>query len=224
MDVATADAEHTFLFADLAGFTALTEAHGDEIAADVVVSFCQGVAAIAEEHDASIIKRIGDAVLVRVPEAPAAIRLGARIATELGGQDRFPGVRVGMHTGPAVERDGDWYGGTINLASRVVDEAEPGEVLVTDATHAAAQSDAPLAIRERSVRRFKNVRDPVPVYSVALEGTEAARKLPVDPVCHMAVDPDRAETAVVEGVRYHCCSCECRDALVADPGRYVTSG
>ena len=223
MAVAPADRHQTFLFADLAGFTALTEAHGDEAAADLVESFCGSVDGLLEEHDADLVKRIGDAVLVRVPDAAEAVRLGARIATDLGGRDRFPGVRVGMHTGPAVERDGDWYGATLNIASRVAGEARPGEVLITGATHEAlAHAPAPLAIQEESVRRFKNVRDPVPVYSVALEGSAPARALPVDPVCHMAVDPERCETVVVDGVRHHFCSAECCEAFVAEPARYAS--
>src|SRR5829696_8309481 len=75
--------EHTFLFADLAGFTAMTEAHGDELAADAVAEFCRDVHELLPEFEAEQIKSIGDAVMVRVPEASAAIRLAVRLIGEV---------------------------------------------------------------------------------------------------------------------------------------------
>lgn len=73
----------TFVFADIAGFTALTEAHGDEHAADLVAQFCDTVNGVLPDYDAEPIKSIGDATLIRVPHAAPAIRLGTRIAHEL---------------------------------------------------------------------------------------------------------------------------------------------
>jgi class 3 adenylate cyclase len=72
-------ATQTFLFADLAGFTAMTEAHGDEVAADAVSEFCRGVSGLLPQFDAEQIKSIGDAVMVRVPDASAAIELAVRL-------------------------------------------------------------------------------------------------------------------------------------------------
>lgn len=112
-------AGQTFLFADLSGFTALTEAHGDEQAADLVGGFCAAVRRLLAEHQAHEVKAIGDALMLRAGDAAAAIRLGLRIVHDVGAQHGFPLVRVGMHTGLAVERDGDWFGTTVNLAARV---------------------------------------------------------------------------------------------------------
>ena len=64
---------HTFLFADLAGFTALTEAHGDEHAADLVAEFCSRVRALLPEHDAEEVKAIGDALMLRTGDATAGV-------------------------------------------------------------------------------------------------------------------------------------------------------
>src|SRR5918999_3600490 len=104
----------TFLFADLAGFTAMTEVHGDEVAADAVSDFCRGVAELLPEFDAEQVKSIGDAVMVRVPEASAAIDLAVRLIGEVGTRHGSLAVRVGVHTGPAVPRDGNWIGGAGN--------------------------------------------------------------------------------------------------------------
>ena len=96
----------TFLFADIAGFTALTEAHGDEEAADLVGRFCD---AVRDElpPDSTHVKTIGDAVMLRIPDPAAAILLGVRITHDLMRSHGALPVRVGLHHGEAVERDGD---------------------------------------------------------------------------------------------------------------------
>ncbi len=99
----------TFVFADLAGYTALTEAHGDEHAADVAEAFCERMRALLSDYDAQEVKTIGDALLVRVPDAAQAIHPAARLVSDSGVKDRSLGVRVGMHTGTAVQRGEDWF-------------------------------------------------------------------------------------------------------------------
>ena len=83
-------AVQTFLFADLSGFTALTEAHGVEQAADLVGGFCVAVRRLLAEHQAQEVKTIGDALMLRAGDAAAAIRLGLRIVHDVGAQHGFP--------------------------------------------------------------------------------------------------------------------------------------
>ena len=128
----------TFVFADIAGFTALTEAHGDEHAAELVGQFCDLVHGVLPDYGAESVKSIGDAILIRAPEPASAIRLGTRIAHELMTAHGAPSVRVGMHYGPAIERDGDYFGAAVNLAARVSSVATGGEVLLTSTTGALA--------------------------------------------------------------------------------------
>ena len=88
--------EQTFLFADLAGFSALTEAHGDEDAADLVGDFCNCVRELLGGYDAEEVKTIGDAIMLRCSDQAQAVELGVRIVEEVGGRPGFPVVRVGM--------------------------------------------------------------------------------------------------------------------------------
>jgi len=208
----------SFLFADLAGYTALTEAHGDEHAADAAAEFCAAVRRLLEEHGAEEVKAMGDAMLVRVDDPDQAVRLAARIVTGYGARHRTLGVRVGIHTGTAVRRGNDWFGSAVNLASRVADLAGSCEVLLSDATRQALS--AGLAIRGLGPRRFKNVAEPLGVYSLVLEHDTG--RLPVDPVCHMAVDPQRAAARQTVGdIEYFLCSPGCARAFAADPDRYI---
>ena len=215
-------ASQTFLFADLAGYTALTEVMGDEEAARVVDDYCIVARRLLAEYDAQEVKSIGDALLIRVPEAGAAVRLGLRIAIEVGAQHGFPAVRVGMHHGPAIERNGDFFGRTVNIAARVSALAGAGEVLVTQAVVRAAGDLASIRFLERGRRALKGIDEPMLLYLASAESEETAEGLPIDPVCRMAVDPDRAAgTLVHEGRRYHLCSLQCARRFAEDPGRFV---
>src|ERR687896_1390579 len=130
----------TFLFADIAGFTALTEAHGDEEAARVVARFCDAVERELPVFGAEHVKTIGDALMLRVPDPAPAVLLGLRIAQDVMRGHRAPAVRVGLHHGPAVEREGDYFGAAVNLAARVSAAATGGEVLLTGQTAALARN------------------------------------------------------------------------------------
>jgi class 3 adenylate cyclase/YHS domain-containing protein len=222
--VADAPPIHTFVFADLAGFTALTEAMGDEDAADLAEDFCAEVRALLPDHDADEIKTIGDAVMLRAAEAREAIVLGLRIVHDVGGRHFFPTVRVGMHTGGAVERGGDWFGATVNIAARVSGEAGGGETLLTDATRQAAGEVSGIQLHDRGKRTLKNVAEPMSLFAAIREGERSAGGLPIDPVCRMAVDPDHAAGRLVhEEVEYHFCSLECAGRFAASPGRYANA-
>jgi adenylate cyclase len=115
-------------FADLAGYTRLTEEAGEEEALDVVERFVDSVADTLPE-EARVIKTIGDEVMV-VGADPGALVDWAVGFQELNA-GRRPLPRIGVHAGDTLYRDGDYYGRAVNLASRVGARAAGGEVLVT---------------------------------------------------------------------------------------------
>lgn len=202
----------------------MTEVHGDEQAADLVGRFCAQVREALPSYEADEVKAIGDALLLRSPDAAQAVRLANHLAVNVGGNHGFPGVRVGVHTGPAVERGDDWFGATVNLASRVSGAATAGEVLVTEATKVAAESDLPRCdFRYVGTKRFKNVKEPVRVYA-AVESSQSdsdQSRLVIDPVCRMAVDPSRSDWRRTHRGVSHCfCSQACATAFDADPEHY----
>jgi adenylate cyclase len=137
VDTAEMELGHVHLalcFIDLTGFTRYTEEEGDIEALDVVENF---VASVEETlpREATIVKTIGDEVMVVSPE-PASLTEWA--VDFLSRFPQRPQPRVGIHFGDAVYRDGDYFGGQVNLAHRVVNRALAGEVLVTGAVAEAA--------------------------------------------------------------------------------------
>jgi len=224
MASAAADSQpSTFVFADLAGFTALTEAHGDTEAVAIAIQFAARVRSLLAEHHAEEIKTIGDEVMIRVAKPSDAVKLGIRIMEELSAPGEPP-VRVGMHSGRAVKRGGDWFGATVNLASRVADEARAGEVLLTEGTRRELGGSNAFELIPRGLSYFKNIPTPVPVYRAASVGGPAT-ELEIDPVCRMAVDPGQAAaTRRRAGLTYYFCSPECADVFSAAPRRYIATG
>jgi adenylate cyclase len=114
-------------FADLAGYTRLTEEIGEQRAVGVVEDFVKAVELTLPE-DARVVKTIGDEVMVVCPDG-AALALWA-----VGFQELYterPPPRIGIHVGEVLYREGDYYGREVNLAARVVARSGGGEVLVT---------------------------------------------------------------------------------------------
>lgn len=212
--------EHTFLFADLAGYTALTEVHGDEESARLTNEFFDAVRALLPARDAEEIKTIGDAIMIRVPSAGEAVRLGVEIVADIGTRHAVPSVRVGMHTGPATERDGDWFGAAVNTAARVSGVAGGCDVVLTETTRARAGDLAGISLSSRGPVELKNVQEPTSLYAATRAETTAGA-LPIDPVCRMAVEPDRAAARITHnGSDYHFCSLRCAETFAAAPERY----
>ena len=116
-----------FCFVDLTGFTRYTEEEGDEEALDLVERFVETVEDTLPV-EATIVKTIGDEVMIVSPD-PATLTEWSVGFLGLFGERPQP--RVGIHCGSAVYRDGDYFGGDVNLAHRVVARALGGELLVT---------------------------------------------------------------------------------------------
>jgi adenylate cyclase len=118
-----------FCFVDLTGFTRYTEEEGDEEALDLVERFVETVEATLPA-EALVVKTIGDEVMIVSPDPVTLTEWAVGFLTLF--QER-PQPRVGLHRGRAVYRDGDYFGGEVNLTHRVVARALGGEVMVTAA-------------------------------------------------------------------------------------------
>ena len=211
--------ERTFSFVDLAGFTALTEAHGDLGALDLIDRFTGLVGESLSAGD-ELVKSIGDAVMLASPRPADAVALLARLWERCSEESGFLLLRAGAHHGPAIRRDGDYLGGSVNLAARIAGHAGGGQVLVT-ATVARAASVSGFDAAELGPYRLRNVAEPVTLFEVRLGAS--GRTEAIDPVCRMRVEPEFAAGSLChEGQRFWFCSMPCVAAFVADPGRYLS--
>jgi adenylate cyclase len=217
----SSEAEATFLFADIAGFTALTEAHGDEQAVQLVEEFESAVQAELPRLGGECVKTVGDALMLRVPDPADAVRLGMWVTRHAMSGHHAPSVRVGGNHGPAVERGGDYFGATVNVAARVSALAAGGELLVTGRMAALAPELEGVLYQSRGRQVLRNVAEPVEIFAVVRVDEDAGR-FPIDPVCRMAVDPDHAVgRLLLDEKAYYFCSLGCVTAFSQHPERYA---
>jgi adenylate cyclase len=152
----------TACFVDMAGFTRFTEEQGVEVAFGEVERLRTEVEKTLPDS-ARMIKMIGDGVMVVSSQSrdlvPWAVELVERKHSE-------PRLRVGMHTGEALYRDGDYYGSTPNMAARVLNRADGGEVLVTSAIREECRGGIGMRFASIGKVRMKGFNEPVELFRV----------------------------------------------------------
>lgn len=155
------------LFVDLARFTALTEAMGDEAAADVLDRFSELVREEALHCDGRVVKQIGDEFMLVFPSAAVAVRYALHLAETASTVAQFPALRMGAHAGLALYREADYLGATVNIAARVAAQAPAGQLVVTRAVRDASDGVVAgwIAMGEC---RLKGISEPVELFAVAV--------------------------------------------------------
>jgi adenylate cyclase len=149
-------------FLDLTGYTRLTEERGDEAAADLATRLATLVRRSAQEHDGTPVKWLGDGVMFYF-RAPAAAVVAALAMVEVVGRHGLPPAHVGVHAGPVIFQDGDYFGRTVNLAARIAEYARPGEVVVSQEVVDAADG-GPVAFTEIGPVELKGVPGTLRLY------------------------------------------------------------
>lgn len=203
---------------DLAGFTALTEAHGDHRAADLAVSFEELSRSRLAEDD-RLIKSIGDAVLLASRTSTSALSLVRTILDGCNELPDFPIARAGLHRGNAVERGADMYGTAVNLTARVAGQASGGQVLTTAEVAAAARTGG-FNVRSIGTILLRNIREPRELFEVGLSASPELAG--IDPVCRMKVNREDAAGTLWHGdAEYWFCSLACAGTFAAAPARHA---
>lgn len=210
--------ERTFVFADLSGFTAMTESHGDDDAAATAIRFAE-LARSSLADGVRLVKTIGDAVMLVAPQPAAALQSAIALRVAVQSEPRFPLLRTGIHHGPSAERDGDYFGAAVNLAARVASHAQAGQLLVTLPVIAATKALPGIEVRDLGLVTFKNVSSPMSVFEVLFPGASDA--VAIDPVCRMRVKGSEAVARFVYGGRaYLFCSDACARTFLDAPERH----
>jgi class 3 adenylate cyclase/YHS domain-containing protein len=217
--------EVAVVFVDLSGFTALTEAMGDLKTAEVLDRFSGLVRQSVTSFGGQVVKQIGDAFLLVFREPHDAVECALDIEARVTATPAFPAVRAGIHHGSVLYREGDYVGATVNLAARVVAEADRHQVLVTDTVRrAAVRRDADIAFVRLPKRTVKGVSEEVVLYDVRPTAAAARSARVTDPVCGMELGPaEEAARLALEGQEYRFCSDECLRRFVATPERYASA-
>ena len=122
-------------FVDLTGYTRTTQELGDEAAAGLSLRLGELARTHAERHGGRLVKLLGDGALIQLPDGVTAVRATLDLLAALPDAG-LPGGHAGISAGPVIEREGDVFGRTVNLAARLSDHAPDGAVYVTEAVAA----------------------------------------------------------------------------------------
>lgn len=144
-------------FADLVGFTALSQQVGDDELAAIVDQFEQLAFDVVTANGGRVVKMIGDEVMFTVDAPGAAAEIGLALAEGTRGADELSDLRVGMAHGPLLEREGDLYGPVVNLASRVTAIAFPGSIVVSESLHDRLVDRQEYRLRSMRPRNLKDI-------------------------------------------------------------------
>jgi adenylate cyclase len=208
-----------FLFADLSGYTAMTEAHGGERAAVAVARYVD-LARENLEPGSQIVQRVGDEVLIVANTIEAAVKTAVRLRAAIECEPLFPSVRAGIHAGRVIATSEGYFGPALNLAARVADYARGGQILCTPPiAEVAGQLPDTNVVPLRPIR-FKNVAEAVPLF--AIEGARSCEEaMVIDPVCRMQVGVDSAPARLpFGGVTFRFCSFACAQKFAVSPDNY----
>jgi adenylate cyclase len=145
-------------FADLTGFTELSHGLTSQELTRLIVNFEQRAFDLIAEMGGRVVKTIGDEVMFTFDTAPVAAELALRLSE--ADDTTVPPLRIGLAYGPVLVRQGDCYGPTVNLASRIAGVARSGEVIVDPAVAEAVEYDSRLTLipmGEVSLKGFNRV-------------------------------------------------------------------
>jgi adenylate cyclase len=150
-------------FLDITGYTRLTEERGDAAAADLAAQLAGLVRRSSLEHGGTPVKWLGDGVMFYF-RAPGDAVVAAVEMVEVVGSQGLPPAHVGIHAGPVVFQDGDYFGRTVNLAARIAEYARPGEVLVSQEVVDAVEG-GPVSFVEIGPVELKGVSGPIRLHA-----------------------------------------------------------
>jgi len=126
-------------FLDISGYTRLTQELGDDAAAELASTVARLVQRSSVQHGGKPIKWLGDGVMFHFEDPGPGVRAALDMVAALASAG-LPPAHVGLHAGPVLFQQGDYFGQTVNLSSRIADYARPGEVLVSQAVAEEAES------------------------------------------------------------------------------------
>jgi adenylate cyclase len=149
-------------FADLTGYTKLTEEAGDREAARVSLALAQLVFEISGRHRGEVVKMLGDGVFFHFPDPADAVKASLEIVESVAPRG-LPPAHVGVNAGPMIYEEGDYFGRTVNIAARIASQADADQVLVGEDAYRAV-TPAGFRLIERGPLELKGIAQPVMVY------------------------------------------------------------
>jgi len=160
-----ADQPPAMCFLDITGYTRLTEEQGDAAAAELAERLGRIVQRTSVKHGGRAVKWLGDGVMLHFPNPGQGVTAALEMVDAVV-EAGLPPAHVGLHAGPVIFQEGDYYGSTVNVAARIASYAQAGEVIVSKEV-VEASSKTPVAFREVGPVELKGVAGAMRLYAAA---------------------------------------------------------
>jgi len=211
------------MFVDLASFTPLAEAMGDLKAAEIVSRFAEMVRVANIRCHGRVVKQIGDGFMIVFPECYSAVSAALELQHRAASEPQFPAIRVGLHYGPVLYREGDYIGSNVNIASRLADRADRHQILVSSEVRDRARELEGVEWIRIGKQRLKGLAAEVELFEPRPATAETIEKV-TDPVCGMEMGKGEvAAHLTIDGVDHAFCTDACLRQFVRAPEKYTAA-
>ena len=158
------------VFTDIVGYTAMMQE--DEVTAvENINRFRQTIEASVPDHNGTIIQYYGDGCLLLFTSSLNAVLLSKHLQKEFGVSPILP-VRIGIHMGDVMVKEGNVFGDVVNIASRIQALAPPGCIYISETVHENTKNKKEIRSHFLSEQVLKNVKSPIGIYEVSLRSGE----------------------------------------------------
>ncbi|HEX5112026.1 MAG TPA: YHS domain-containing protein [Saprospiraceae bacterium] len=207
------------LMADLTGYTAMTEVHGGESAANIVNKYMDLVDK-SLDGETQVVQRIGDQVVL-ISDNPFDILLTAKhLNTSAIEEHHFLSIHSGIHYGSIFQDKGNLFGSTINVTARIMNLANGGQILCSSAFVNKIEIQPDISFKSLGFQKLKNVINEMEIFE--LNALSESMPFPLDPVCHMIVNPEKATYShTFQNKTFYFCSIECMEMFKAKPEAFI---
>lgn len=191
------------LMADLSGYTALTETHGPVSAADLIDKYIS----IAENclvGDCKLHQRTGDEIMFVSGCPDSLLATALMLETNTASEENFLQVHGGLHYGKVLKRADNYFGTTVNLASRIAAKAAAGTFCCSEEFMSSITDKSACTFKPKGKHLFKNINGEKEIFEVSIEKTKISY---IDPVCRMVIlNPQNAIHHPSHNEHYFCSS------------------
>lgn len=156
-------------FIDVTGYSRHTEEQGDESAAELAGRVARLVQRVSAEHGGRTVKWLGDGLMVYHPDIAGAVEAALDLQDEMG-QEQLPPAHIGIHAGPVIFQEGDYFGRTVNTAARIAAHAGAGTILASEAVAVATGTNAGVAFDPIGPVDLKGLFEPLVLFAVRRPG------------------------------------------------------
>jgi class 3 adenylate cyclase/YHS domain-containing protein len=198
------------LMADLSGYTAMTEIHGDNAAVEVVEKYI-GMGQSSLAGKSYLLERTGDQLLIVGEDADDLAKTATELKYKTEKEPNFLGIHCGLHFGSVIERNHHLFGAVVNMAARITGIATENKIFCSVEFVEALKCPEKIQLISQGNINFKNVLESAEIFEVLPAIEKKKREIYIDPVCHIRLSADEIHISLLDGEdEYFFCSEECK--------------